>query len=85
MINPNMNLSMKFDAILSQSMKQYSSETTYYDEEIVQKNIKELKERLTYEFEEIFKSQNKNQTRDYLQLVEGYLKKVMNDQKNNIQ
>lgn len=76
---------MKFDAILSQSMKQYKIETTYYDEEIVQKNIQELKARLIDDFEDIFKDQNEKQTRDFLHLVEGYLKRVMNDKKNNIQ
>lgn len=39
-------------------MKQYKIETTYYDEEIVQKNIEELKARLINDFEEIFKDQN---------------------------
>lgn len=65
-INPNINLSMKFDAILSQSLKQYESETTYYEPEIVKQNLEELKEKLTDDFEEIFKSQNEKQTQDFL-------------------
>lgn len=84
-INPNMNLSMKFDAILSQSLREYEKETVYYDDDVVQTNISQLKDKLMDEFEEVFKSQNEKQTREFLQLVEGYLKRVMNNQKNNIQ
>lgn len=66
-------------------MKAYENDTSYYDDAVVQKNMGELKEKMTQQFEEIFKEQNEKQTKDYFQLVDGYLKRVMNDQKNNIQ
>lgn len=41
-----MNLSMKYEAILDNSVEQYKSQAQYYDEEIVRKNIEEMREKL---------------------------------------
>ena len=65
-------------------MEYFKSSTEYYDEKIVNDYIKELKEKMEMEFEDVFEMENKKLTKKLLSDVNTDMKKIMFNKNQNV-
>lgn len=74
-----MDLALQFNVVLNQSIKQYKQEASYYDDDIVEKNIKEMTDKMRLDFEEIFAEQNDRKRKELIADTELYTRRILND------
>jgi hypothetical protein len=82
--NKDVDIKSAYDKIIQEQVEYFKSSTEYYDEKIVNDYIKELKEKMEMEFEDVFEMENKKLTKKLLSDVNTDMKKIMFNKNQNV-